>query len=104
VIGHDFQQRLSLNSENKEQDGRTCALGIAHAKKHKAWREEQAQVQHSLTRHTGDIAAVAGTTCGKFSASSSATRIKVGASSGVLRNKSGGFSAATGGTVQVEKF
>ncbi|MCD9558369.1 hypothetical protein HAX54_015719 [Datura stramonium] len=51
VIGHDFQQKLSLNSENGEQNSQTCAVGSAQAKQHKAWRDTQATPKQQQGRH-----------------------------------------------------
>ncbi|MCE2055023.1 hypothetical protein HAX54_041803, partial [Datura stramonium] len=51
VIGHDFQQKLSLDSENGVQNCWMSTKGIAQDKQHKAWREAQEHVPHGLARH-----------------------------------------------------
>ncbi|MCE3051873.1 hypothetical protein HAX54_051091 [Datura stramonium] len=60
VIDHDSQQKLILKSEKGKQDSRTCALGIAQDKQHKAWHEAQAQLLQNLARRTGSKAEARG--------------------------------------------
>ncbi|MCD9639619.1 hypothetical protein HAX54_024255, partial [Datura stramonium] len=95
VIGHDFQQKLSLNSENGEQYGRTCALGIVQAKQQKAWHEAQAKVPHGLARRRGDIAATQGATCRDTGASRPATLTNLGTFTSASHSRIGASSAAS---------
>ncbi|MCD9560991.1 hypothetical protein HAX54_019858 [Datura stramonium] len=81
---------MSLNSEKGEKDNRTCAPGIAPAKKHKA----QAQVPQSLAQCAGNEAIERGATRTSVGASRRATRAFVGASSGASCNKFGAFNTS----------
>ncbi|MCD7450373.1 hypothetical protein HAX54_005716, partial [Datura stramonium] len=79
VTGHDFQQKMSLNSEIGVQNCWTSTDGIAQAKQQKAWREVQTQVPYNLARNVRNTATARGAMRANIGAS---RRAYVGASRG----------------------